>query len=63
MVESIRNTNALMVVPPANSTGIAKNPAGRHLPQREETTLTFLGKRDHDDSRFLEKGSLVDIYA
>ena len=52
-----------MVVQPPNNTGITKNPTGRHLPQEETTTLTFLGKRDPDSSRYSEKGSLLDVYA
>ncbi len=63
MIDPITNSKALMAVQPANNTDIAKNPTGRHLPQEETTTLTFLEKRDPDASRILEKGSLVDIYA
>ena len=52
-----------MMVQPANNAGITPNPNGRHLPQEETATLTFIGKRDPDRLRFMEKGSLVDFYA
>ncbi len=63
MIDSIRNSKALMVVQPSNETGIAKNPSGRQKSQKDEATLTFLEKRHPKNVLPGEKGSLLDIYA
>jgi len=63
MIDQIRNNKALTVVKPANQNGIANNPAGRQLPQKDEATLTFLEKRHPKNVLPGEKGSLLDIYA